>query len=59
MTIEKSKAQPTVTGGMRMMLCPNGLYAPFTFGVSRCLDATCKCTRPFDHIELLARMRAS
>ena len=58
MSIESSKDKPTVTGGTRMMLCPNGLYSPCTFGVSSCTSASCECDK-FDHIELLPKLPPS
>jgi hypothetical protein len=57
MTIEKDRKQPSVTGGGRSVLCPNGLYSPLTSGMSACNNTECKYNRePFAHIELLPKM---
>ena len=54
MSIERGKAQPTKGGGIRMVLYPNGLYSPSTFGVSACTSACCaRLGKPFDHAEAL------
>ena len=58
MSIEGSKKTATKEGGIKMVLCPNGLYSPLTSGVSCCISTTCS-RQAFDHIEALARMPPS
>ena len=53
MSIEAAKTRKTVTGGIRLVLCPNGLFSPATFGQSCCCTAGCvRHSKPFDHVEV-------
>ena len=65
MSIEHAKMNSkkdggTKGGGIKMVLCPNGLFSPLTNGVSCCESKTCSRSRqPFDHVELLPHLPPS